>query len=118
MDLTVNVCTLMCTHLRPNVLFLDLLPHTERTRLATLVQLPSGNWRVQIRRKGRYVSETFRRRKDAEEWALGAERRIDRGETPGSRAKIDPTTFGDLIDLRLEDLKEIRRLRPFSLATH
>jgi len=77
--------------------------------LATLVQLPSGNWRVQIRRKGRYVSETFRRRKDAEEWALDAERPIDRGETPSSRAKVDPTTFADLIDLHLEDLKEIGR---------
>jgi integrase len=87
--------------------------------LATFVQLPSGNWRVQIRRKGRYVAESFRRRKDAEEWALDAERRIDRGETPSSRAKIDPTTFGDLIDLHLEDLKEIgrtaRRSKAFSL---
>jgi integrase len=77
--------------------------------LATLLQLPSGNWRVQIRRKGRYVSESFRRRKDAEEWALDAERRIDRGETPNSRAKIDSTTFGDLIDLHLEDLKDVGR---------
>ena len=35
-----------------------------------LTQLPSGNWRVQVRRKKRYVAETFRRRKDGEEWAL------------------------------------------------
>jgi integrase len=90
MDLSVNVCTLMCTDLRPFVLTFDLLLH-------------------QIRRKGRYVSESFRRRKDAEEWALDAERRIDRGETPSSRAKIDPTIFGDLIDLHLEDLKEVGR---------
>jgi integrase len=88
--------------------------------LATFVQLSSGNWRVQIRRKGRYVSETFRRRKDADEWALAAERRIDRGETPRSRAKIDPTSFEDLIDLHLEDLKEIgrtaRRSKAFCLS--
>lgn len=29
--------------------------------MATLFQLPSGRWRVQIRRKGRYISETFLR---------------------------------------------------------
>lgn len=33
--------------------------------MASLTQLPSGNWRVQVRRKNRYVSETFRRRKEA-----------------------------------------------------
>lgn len=120
MDLRANVCTLVCTDLPPNTLTFDLPLHTERTRLATFVQLPSGNWRVQIRRKGRYVSESFRRQKDAQEWALDAERRIDRGETPSSRAKIDPATFGDLIDLHLEDLKEVgrttRRSKTFCLG--
>lgn len=38
-----------------------------------------------MRRKGQYVNETFLRRKDAEEWALDMERRIDRQE-PGPRA--------------------------------
>jgi len=46
--------------------------------LATLTKLKSGSWRTQIRRKGQYVSETFLRRKDAGEWALDMERRIDR----------------------------------------
>lgn len=35
--------------------------------MATFTQLVSGNWRVQVRRKTRYVAETFRRRKDGEE---------------------------------------------------
>jgi integrase len=87
--------------------------------LATYRKLPSGNWRVQVRRKGRYVSETFRRRKEAEEWALDTERRVDRGESPSSRARIDPTTFGHLIDLHLDDMKEVgkcpRRSKAFSL---
>jgi hypothetical protein len=39
--------------------------------VATFTQLISGNWRVQVRRKTRYVVETFRRRKDGEEWARG-----------------------------------------------
>ena len=39
--------------------------------------MASGNWRVQVRRKTRYVAETFRRRKEGEEWALKMERNID-----------------------------------------
>ena len=54
--------------------------------MATFVKLGSGNWRVQVRRKGRYVSETFRRRKDADEWALDIERRIDRGVNGGAKS--------------------------------
>jgi hypothetical protein len=49
--------------------------------VATFTQLASGNWRVQVRRKTRYVAETFRRRKDGEEWALEMERNIDRKES-------------------------------------
>jgi len=40
--------------------------------------MASGNWRVQVRRKTRYVAETFRRRKDGEELALRTERNINR----------------------------------------
>jgi hypothetical protein len=50
--------------------------------LATFTKLKSGSWRAQVRRKGKYVNETFLRRKDAEEWVLETERRIDRGEPP------------------------------------
>ena len=41
--------------------------------MATFTQLVSGNWRVQVRRKTRYVAKTFRRRKDGEEWAVCTE---------------------------------------------
>ncbi len=50
--------------------------------MATFTQLASGNWRVQVRRKTRYVAETFRRRKDGEGWALEMERNIDRNGSP------------------------------------
>ncbi len=87
--------------------------------MATFKKLPSGNWRVQVRRKGRYLSETFRRHADAEEWAIATERRIDRGETPKKRARVDPTTFGHLIELHIDDLKEVgkapRRSKAFTL---
>lgn len=37
--------------------------------MASITKLPSGAYRVQIRRKGRYASETFLRRDDAHRWA-------------------------------------------------
>src|SRR5258708_24640589 len=85
----------------------DLSVHTwctrksECTRVATFTQLASGNWRVQVRRKTRYVAETFRRRKDGEEWALEMERNIDRNglSTPRTLEKL--RTFGCLIRLHL-----------------
>lgn len=70
---------------------------------------PISPWRVQIRGKGSYVSETFRRYRDAEEWALAAERRIDLGETPPQRGRVDPTTLAHLIDLHIEDMEEVNQ---------
>jgi len=62
---------------------------------ATFTRLKSGFRRIRIRRKGKYVNNTFLRVKDSEEWALETERRIDRGEpTSGFR---DSRTFGDII---------------------
>lgn len=55
--------------------------------MATFTKLKSGSWRVQVRRKGKYVNESFLRRRDAEEWALDIERRIDRGESPTKCAR-------------------------------
>ena len=45
--------------------------------MATIAKAKSGNWRVQVRRKGRYVSETFVRREEARRWVLDAESQID-----------------------------------------
>jgi integrase len=78
--------------------------------VATFTRLKSGSWRVQVRRKGKYVNDTFRRRKDAEEWALEIERRIDRGEPALPCNGRNAKTFGDLIRLHLEDLREIGKL--------
>jgi len=75
--------------------------------MATLTQLGSGNWRVQVRRKGRYAAETFRRRKDGEEWALDTERCIDRGVALRPRSREGARTLGDLIDLHIEDMHEV-----------
>jgi hypothetical protein len=75
--------------------------------VATFTRLASGNWRVQVRRKTRYVAETFRRRKDGEEWALEMERNIDRNGSSKPRVVRNIRTFGDLIDLHDEDMREV-----------
>jgi len=62
-----------------------------------------------VRRKSRYISETFRRKDDARAWALDAERQIDRGEAPKASRTAKLRTFGDLIDLHIEDMKEVGR---------
>ena len=75
--------------------------------MATFTRLESGNWRVQVRRKNCYVSETFRRHADAQKWALEMERKIDQGRTPTRRSMTDPTTVGDLVDLHVTDMLEV-----------
>jgi integrase len=75
--------------------------------VATFTKLKSGSWRVQVRRKRKYVNETFVRRKDAEEWALDMERRIDRGEQPHNSGYRETKTFGDLVRLHKSDLAEV-----------
>ena len=79
------------------------------TAVASFTQLPSGNWRVQVRRKNRYVAETFHRRKDGEEWALDMECNIDRNGSPKPRTAVKARTFGDIIDLHVQDMHEVGR---------
>ncbi|MGO9774230.1 MAG: site-specific integrase [Roseiarcus sp.] len=75
--------------------------------MAAVTKLKSGSWRVQVRRKGKYVSETFLRRRDAEVWALDIECRIDRGDSPTKEFRRAAKTFGELIRLHMEDFSEV-----------
>lgn len=75
--------------------------------MASFTKLPSGTWRVQVRHKGRYVSETFLRKDDARRWAVEAETKIDRGETPTPSRVARLNTFGDLIDLHIADMAAV-----------
>jgi hypothetical protein len=76
--------------------------------MPTYTKLKSGSWRVQVRRKRQHVANTFIRPRDAEEWAIEAERPIDRG-TPIRRSKSheQPRIFSDLIALHLDDLAQV-----------
>ncbi len=75
--------------------------------MASIAKLISGNWRAQVRRKGRYAAQTFRRQRDAQEWALEVERCIDKGLAIAPRAKTRTKTFGDLIRLHVSDLLDV-----------
>ena len=74
--------------------------------MASYNKLPSGYWRVQVRRKGQYASSTFRRKSDAEAWALQRELAAEGGKSI-VQLKPDNQTFGDLIDLHVSDLAEV-----------
>lgn len=88
--------------------------------MATIVKQKSGRWRVQVRRKGRYLSETFSLRKDAEAWARRVERDLDVGRKPIPRKLDGIQTFGDLIDLHVSDMKSVGkapgRSKAYSMA--
>ena len=75
--------------------------------MATIVKLSSGNYRVQVRRKGQYASKTFRRKADAYAWALEAERRTDQGRAIKAPKITGFNTFGQLIDLHIVDMMEV-----------
>lgn len=118
-----NVCTSNWTELHtfgPLLISLCIqIAHAEtgvHTPMATVTKLGSGNWRVQVRRKGHYVADTFKRRKDAEEWALYQERSIDQGIAPRRRPNGPAKTFGDLIDLHMADMHEVGRVTRRSKA--
>lgn len=74
--------------------------------MATISKLPSGSWRVQVRRKGKYASDTFLRRGDAERWGRTIEGKIDRGE-PLHLSSETAKTFGDLVELHEADLADV-----------
>jgi hypothetical protein len=80
--------------------------------VAVISQLKSGKWRVQVRYKGRYASQSFKRKCDADSWAKQTEVDIDNGKSLTTRIRSEARTFGDLIDLHLDDLSETgKRLR-------
>jgi integrase len=77
--------------------------------MASIRKQASGNWRVQVRRKGRSVSETFVRFEEARQWATNAERQVDRGEAPRPARNASIKNFGDLVDLHVADMTDVGR---------
>jgi hypothetical protein len=75
--------------------------------MPVIVKLPSGNWRAQVRRKGKYISNTFRRRADADTWALESERTIDKEIEPKAVNPRAVTKLRQNIDVDIQDMLEL-----------
>lgn len=66
--------------------------------MPTFSQLPSGRWRVQVRRAGVYKAASFTLKRDAEAWAREAERQAEHVGAGGFAPVPKGATVGDLID--------------------
>lgn len=79
--------------------------------MASIVRLPSGNWRALIRKRGsKALSETFTKKKDAETWAKAQELRIDSVLKTGLAKTPAGSTFPDFVRKYTE---EVGAVKPF-----
>jgi integrase len=74
--------------------------------MPTFSQLPSGRWRVQVRRGGIYRAETFDRKGDAADWARQVETQAKLIAVKGYAPPPSQATVADLID-RYRDLHPV-----------
>jgi integrase len=66
--------------------------------MASLSQLPSGKWRVQVRRAGVYRAATFDTKMEARDWAGGVETQARHIAASGFAPVPKGATLGDLIE--------------------
>jgi len=83
--------------------------------MPTFTQLPSGRWRVQVRRGGAYKAATFDRKGDAEDWGREVESQAKLVAVEGFAPPPAETTLADLIG-KYQDL-HAREPRKTKLAT-
>ncbi len=75
--------------------------------MASIYKTKDGSWRVQVRRKGKYVSRVFKLKTHASAWAIEIERLIDLGGDPSAFKLRGSHTIADLIGLHISDLLEV-----------
>ena len=75
--------------------------------MASFNKLPSGLWRVQVRRRGQQVSKSFRLKSEAEAWARETETAMIAGKSAKAARVSEKTTFATLIDLHIDDMREV-----------
>lgn len=66
--------------------------------MASFSQLPSGKWRVQVRRAGMYRAATFAKKQEAKDWAAGIESQANHIAAGGFAPVPKGATVADLID--------------------
>ena len=85
--------------------------------MASFSQLPSGKWRVQVRRAGIYKAATFTKKRDAATWAAGIEGQSEHIAAGGFAPVPKGSTVGDLIEKYVEtNAKEPGRTKAATLA--
>jgi integrase len=70
--------------------------------MPTFSQLPSGKWRVQVRRAGIYRNATFPTKREARDWAQAVESQAHHIAASGYAPPPKAATVADLIDAYLE----------------
>lgn len=75
--------------------------------MATFSQLPSGKWRVQVRRAGLYRAATFATKREAKDWAAGIESQASHFAAGGFAPVPKGATVGDLIDKYTETVAKL-----------
>lgn len=66
--------------------------------MATIVLLPSGKWRAQVRRSGIYRNAVFPSKREAKDWAASVEGHAHHVAASGFAPPPKDATLGDLID--------------------
>lgn len=66
--------------------------------MPTFSQLPSGKWRVQVRRGGAYKAATFERKREAEDWAREIESQTKLVAIKGFTPPPKGASLADLFD--------------------
>ena len=85
--------------------------------MATFSQLPSGKWRVQVRRSGIYRAATFETKREAKDWASVVESQAHHIAASGFAPIPKGATVADLIDKYTETVsKEYGKTKTATLA--
>jgi integrase len=75
--------------------------------MAAFSQLPSGKWRVQVRRAGIYRAATFETKREASDWAGQLEVQAHHIRASGFAPPPKNATLADLIDKHVEDAAQL-----------
>ncbi|NDR55298.1 tyrosine-type recombinase/integrase [Aliiruegeria sabulilitoris] len=79
--------------------------------MASIQKLPSGKFRVQVRKDGVYRAKTFDRKTDARAWGVDVERAISGGANAGAITAPKSMTFSDVIDAYMTQVETRRTTR-------
>lgn len=84
--------------------------------MPTFQQLPSGKWRVQVRKAGLYRAATFTLKRDATAWATQVEAQAEHVAAGGYAPVPKTATVADLIDKYVEDTAPTGKTKIATLA--